>query len=481
MARSKKNDPYYELLRETSGEETYRPAHMAESKEEPSGEETYRPAHMAESKGEPSGEETYRPAHMAESKGEASGEETYRPAHMAESKEDAPDESRPAPRRDAEKRRSTPQRRPQKKRRKRRKHKSARIYSVLIMLTLILVISITLAMGIIEVGKDMLGINGTQTLKVFEIPENATTSEIADSLHEQGIIRIPKAFVFFSRLSKADASYIAGKHEVSSAMAYEALIAELTGSAMEENEVVDVMFPEGCTLYEAAQKLEENNVCDASKFLYYFNTGGMGYEFEKHLPTTTSKLKFYRMEGYLFPDTYTFYEEMEPADVCNKIYVNFNSKITEEDYARMDELHIGLDEMITFASMVQAEAANEEEMPKIASVFWNRLNAPDTYPQLQSDPTKKYVERTIKPNIELGDQLIYDAYDTYTCTGLPAGAIGNPGRAAIDAVLHPAETDYYYFYANVDTGVTYFARTLEEHEQNIEKVKQQQAAAEDGE
>lgn len=365
-----------------------------------------------------------------------------------------------------------------RKKKKHKKHKSARIYGVLIMLTLILVISISLAVGIIQVGKDMLGIDGTQTLVVFNIPEGASTAEIADLLHEQGIIRIPKAFVYFSRLSKADASYVAGEHEVSSAMAYEAIINELTGQTAEaeEREVVDVMFPEGCTLYEAAAKLEEAGVCEAARFIYFFNADNYGYKFEEYLPESTSKLKFCRMEGYLFPDTYTFYKEMEPEEVCNKIYVNFDSKITEEDYQRMNELDVSLDEMITLASMVQAEAANDEEMPKIASVFWNRLHS-DAFTQLQSDPTTKYVEKTIKPNIDLKDQAIYDAYDTYVCTGLPAGAIGNPGRAAIDAVLHPAETNYYYFYANVETGVTYFAETLEEHNANIAKVKEQQEAA----
>lgn len=382
-------------------------------------------------------------------------------------------EERRIRRRESGERTERPQ--PKKKKKKRKKHKSARVYGVLIMLTLIFVISITLAMGIIEVGKDMLGINGTETLVLFTIPEGATTQEIAEDLHEAGIIEIPQAFVYFSRLSDADAGYIAGEHEVSSAMAYEALIAELTG--VEERETVDVMFPEGITLIEAAQKLEEANVCEAQKFIYYFNTANYGYDFESKLPTNLSKLKFYRMEGYFFPDTYTFYEEMEPADVCRKIYVNFDVKMTDEYYTRMEELGLTLDETITFASIVQAEAASSEDMKDVASVFWNRLNDSDTFPMLQSDPTTKYVEEVIKPNIDLPDELIYNAYDTYVCSGLPAGAIGNPGIAAIEAVLYPSETEYYYFYANVDTGVTYFAKTLEEHYANEQLIKEQQAAA----
>ncbi len=369
-------------------------------------------------------------------------------------------------------------RRAAKKKKRRRRNKSAgRIYSVLIMLTIIIVVSVFLSVSIIAVGKDMIGVEGTTTLVPFTIPEGATTAEIAEDLYEAGIIEYPKAFVYFSRLSDADSGYIAGEHEVSSAMAYETIIDELTGVTVEERTTVDVMFPEGISVYEAAQKLEEANVCEAEKFLYYFNLANYGYEFEEHLPKTISKLKFCKMEGYLFPDTYTFYEEMEPADVCNKIYMNFNVKITDEYYERMDELGLTLDETITLASIVQAEAATSDVMKDVASVFWNRLNNPDQFLRLQSDPTGKYVEEIIKPNIDLADEKIYEAYDTYICTGLPAGAIGCPGKDAIEAVLYPNETSYFYFYANVDTGVTYFATTLEEHYANEEKIRQEQAEA----
>lgn len=408
--------------------------------------------------------------------------EPERPAARVQEELDIPleDEERPRKRTQREELRMTKAEREReaKRRKKRRRNKSVgRVYGVLIMLTIIIVTSVALSVGIIEVGKDMIGIEGTETLVPFTIPEGATTAEIAEDLYEAGIIKYPKAFIYFSRLSDADAGYKAGEHEVSSAMAYEAIIAELSGIAGDELVTVDVMFPEGISVYEAAEKLEEANVCEAQKFIYYFNMANYGYAFEEHLPKTQSKLKFCKMEGYLFPDTYTFYEEMEPDDVCRKIYMNFNKKITDEYYARMQELGITLDETITLASIVQAEASTKDVMKDVASVFWNRLNDAENFTRLQSDPTSKYVEEIIKPNIELEDELVYDAYDTYICTGLPAGAIGCPGIDAIDAVLYPNETNYYYFYANVDTGVTYFATTLEEHYANEEMIRQQQAEA----
>ena len=107
------------------------------------------------------------------------------------------------------------------------------------------------------------------------------------------------------------------------------------------------------------------------------------------------------------------------------------------------------------------------DMKRVASVFRNRLADPDNYPLLQSDPTRKYVEEVIKPNIEFPSKEMFKAYNTYEGAGLPPGPICNPGLDAINAVLYPADTDYYYFCANVDTGEVYYARTNDEHEANL--------------
>ncbi|MBE6825436.1 MAG: endolytic transglycosylase MltG [Ruminococcus sp.] len=479
MAPKSDNDRLLdEILNETASGAPKRPARRPEAPApRPVRQEPYQPRYAREESTAEVNlpEEAYSDEELEEAVREFSeeGREQRREAAQQQRTQ------RPAPRRSAPERPAP--KAAAKKKKKKKKHSSGRIFGVLIMLTLIFVISITLSIGIIEVGKDLLGVNGTETLVPFNIPEGATTAEIAEDLYEAGIIEYPKAFVYFSRLSGSDTGYVAGDHEVSSIMAYETIINELTGLAEDDRVSVNVMFPEGITLHEAAKKLEEAGVCEADRFIYFFNTGSYGYDFESRLPTTLSKLKFNRMEGYLFPDTYTFYEEMEPADVCRKIYMNFNVKMTDEKYARMNELGLTLDELVTLASIVQAEAGSKAVMKDVSSVFWNRLNDPDTFPMLQSDPTSKYVEEIIKPNIALQDELVFNAYDTYICSGLPAGAIGNPGMDAIDAVLYPNDTNYYYFYANVETGITYFAETLEEHYENEQMIKDQQAAAAAGE
>jgi UPF0755 protein len=256
-------------------------------------------------------------------------------------------------------------------------------------------------------------------------------------------------------------------------MAYEEIIYELTNISTEQSVSVEVTFPEGLNIYEIADILEKNNVCNADEFVFYFNSGGFGFEFEDKLPSDTT-LKLNRMEGYCFPDTYYFYENMEPEKVCQKIYYNFNSKMTEERYKKMEDMGLSLDQLVTLASIVQKEAPNADSMKMVASIFLNRLRNPAEFGgKLQSDPTTNYANDVVKPHLELYNKNMIDAYDTYIGTGLPPGAICNPGIEAIDAVLENFPTDYYYFAANIYTGVTLYAKTLDEHNENLAEIDRQ--------
>jgi UPF0755 protein len=131
---------------------------------------------------------------------------------------------------------------------------------------------------------------------------------------------------------------------------------------------------------------------------------------------------------------------------------------------RMQEINLTLDETITLASVIQREVDADEHIRRVSSVFHNRLNAPDYYPNLQSDVTILYVENDIKP---LGNQAIYDAYNTYVRKGLPVAPVCNPGVKAIEAALYPAETEYYFFVTDVNMDF-YYAANIAEHEQNIQ-------------
>lgn len=370
---------------------------------------------------------------------------------------------------------------PYNKPRKRRKKRSARLPIVLMVTTLIFTISICLSILIISVGRDMLAIGKGDVSKMVTIPEGANAKTVASILKEEEIIDIPRAFEMFSSLNGSDALFIPGQYELNSSDAYETIINILTTEETDDDrESVDVTFVEGISIYDAAKLLEENNVCPADRFIYYFNAGGYGFDFEERLPTSTVN-KFYKMEGYLFPDTYTFYLDSDPESVCMKIYQNFENKITDEHFAQMQKKGMTLDEVVTLASIVQKEAPTSDSMEMVASVFENRLNNEDIFPKLQSDPTTYYVEEIIKPNIQIKSTAIFEAYDTYQGHGLPPGAICNPGIAAIEAVLYHDETDYFYFCADIDTMEIYYSETLEEHEEYLAMINGESDDDEDSE
>lgn len=351
-----------------------------------------------------------------------------------------------------------------------KKHKKKKNYKKLvfglILSCVIVIIAVFLAVVIIAVGKDFLGVDKDEENVVITIPMGSTVNDISEILKNNNIIEYPFAFTVVSKLQGAD-SYIAGEHVVRPNMAYETLIKELQSDAIQKKESIDVTFPEGKSLYECAVILEQNDVCNADEFIKVFNTSDFGYDFESKVKNSADK--FYKMEGYCFPDTYTFFKDSEPEIVAKKIYQRYSEMVNPNIMGRIDDLNMSLDEVMSFASVVQAEAPTKEQMRRVASVFWNRLKDPDEYPKLQSDPTRKYVEDIIMPNIDLPNEKMYAAYNTYEGNGLPPGAICNPGIDAIEAVLYPEETNYYYFCSDLNTRQFFYAETLKEHEQNLVK------------
>ena len=369
--------------------------------------------------------------------------------------------------------------RPIKKKKKRKRRKTRKLSCTLVLLTLILALASVLSVVILAVAKEMYGIEKSVDKKVVNIPEGVGTQAIAEQLVDDGMITLPLVFRLVSRMNHMDGKYIAGDHILTASMSYETMIEELCTTDEEGGrEYHDFVIYPGENLLSIAKRLQENEFCSSSeKFLFYFNSGGYNlFNFEKYLPEK-SALKFQQMEGYCFPDTYQFYINEDPSIIAQKIYANFDTKITEGDYQKMNELGMSLDEVITLASMIQAEAGSKEDMGKISSVFHNRITHSGEFPKLQSDPTRKYAEDVIEPNLDRENETMLTAYNTYEGNGLPPGAIGNPQREAIEAALYPEQTNYFYFNANVDTGQTFFAETYEQHLQNLALVEAQYRAA----
>ena len=350
-----------------------------------------------------------------------------------------------------------------RKKSKRRKRTSAA--KVLFWLVVMLAASGLLAIFLLRSANDVFGFNKPDEEIAVTIEEGMATSEIAELLNEKGIIDQPLTFRLYAKIRNRNGVYIAGNYVLNSNMSYDQLILAMRSGNLIKNEEVTITFYEGMTLSEIANLLEENEVCDALEFMEYLDSNELGYEFENMLPE--SDLRFRRLEGYLFPDTYDFYVGERVDSVAKKFVSNFQSRVFPELYEEILEAGMTLDEAITLASIIQKEAGNVDEMAMVSSVFHNRLENPSAgLPKLQSDVTIFYVEDDIKPYQTRSTQDIYDAYNTYTCDGLPVGPICSPGLDAIRAAIEPAESDYYYFVTDIN-GKYYYGRTLDEHNYNI--------------
>ncbi|WP_431602414.1 endolytic transglycosylase MltG [Ruminococcus albus] len=339
-----------------------------------------------------------------------------------------------------------------------------------------LTVSLLLAVAGLTLGMEYYGIGKDDNEIAFNIPEGSTNEQIADLLVENGIIKNKKLFIYTLKIMKPATIY-PGDIKLQPSQPYSDIIEELE-KQRETYETVTVTFTEGEYLVDIAKKLEDNNVCKAEDFLFEFNRD-MGYKFEGYL--TENKNVFYSREGYLFPDTYEFYVNDTAYNICRILRDHYDSKINEAMYKKMNDRGLTLNETITLASIVQLEAANVDEMPRVASVFLNRMKDSDTFPMLQSDTTYNYINKVIKPNTKNDDLVLHYAeyYDTYAIDGLPAGPICNPGMDAINAVLNPEKTDYYYFCNDIETGETFYAETLDEHEKNLVKAGRGDQVVED--
>lgn len=363
--------------------------------------------------------------------------------------------------------------------RKKRKKSSKNKLAIGLMLAVVIIsISVMLAVVIIVAARDMLGIDKLDKNIDVTIPQSASTAQIASILQENGIINQPLLFRLYSRVKNADGTYQYGVFTLNPKMSYEDIVTNLQEISVVKQSI-RVTIPEGYNIMQVAALMEEKKICTAKDFIHFFNMCNYGYDFEAQIPN--DRLRFYKMEGYLFPDTYDFYESEQPENIMRRIFDNFNAKISEKMYARMKELDMTLDQVLTLASIVQAEASvkqdagQEDVMKKVASVFYNRLKDSANFPMLQSDPTKKYVEEMIKPTVTEANYSIYEdtflAYNTYEGKGLPPGPICNPGLQAINAVLYPEDTPYYFFCSNLETHEFFYAKTDAEHESNLRKAK----------
>lgn len=283
----------------------------------------------------------------------------------------------------------------------------------------------------------------------------ADTGYVAKTLKNMGIIEYPWLFKLFCDVSKAEYKLDPGVYNLSSEFDYRALVKKMqigSGSMVE----TQLLFYEGMTMKQIFELLEENNIASVQDLQDAATNSVYDYRFlDFSTPGTEG-----RLEGYLFPDTYNFYQGMQASSAINKFISNLNKKISADMYTQAENMGRSMHEIFIIASMIESEAANDDEREIIASVIYNRLRAGMP---LQIDATIQYALPERKAQLSLEDLEIESPYNTYKNAGLPIGPICNPGLASIKAALNPASTNYLFYALDMETRTHKFFTNEGEH------------------
>jgi UPF0755 protein len=293
----------------------------------------------------------------------------------------------------------------------------------------------------------------------LDIDAATNLQDIADALASKGLVKQPQVFALYARVMGAASRLHHGRVLLTDAMSMRELLQRIArGFGATE---LRITIPEGFSRFEIADRLAAWDVCEREDFLAVVHASDA--------------------EGWLFPDTYRIHDRTSARQVVARMRTNGHKRLLTlldqeaSSFARLrSELGLDLRGLVTLASIVEKEAHLPSEQPIIAGVFWNRLRDPAFRPKrLQADPTVAYGCRMAP---ELASCTGFDGhrvtramtgdpqnvYNTYRRDGLPPGPIANPGLAALRAMLHPAQHDYFYFVARGD-GSHRFSATLTAH------------------
>lgn len=344
----------------------------------------------------------------------------------------------------------------------------------------IVVIIFTTAFSAISITciNDVLALNRSEEVVKVTIPQNSTTNSIIDILDDEGLIK-QKLFCkvyyelvdFVKNINKEkkpkDPVYLSGVYYVQKNMGLEGYLNEFK-ETQKAVDTINLVFPEGWTIYQMFDKIAEFGVCSKDQLLASIQGTDFEYSFIKEIPNNPNRT--FALEGYLYPSTYEFYEKSDANTIIRKFLEASEDRWTDEYEEQRLALGLTRDEVIIIASIIQREAADKEQMGLVSSVLHNRLNNSVSWPLLGCDSTANYVTKYVVANVSTLEAASYrDKYDTYTQPGLPPGPICNPGDDAIHAALFPEDTNYYYF-RHDKYGKIYMARTQSEHDQNGREV-----------
>ncbi len=285
------------------------------------------------------------------------------------------------------------------------------------------------------------------------IPDGASTGQIADILREAGLIKSGVAFRLYTKEEGVDSKLKPGEYTFEAGNIDFAAISKLLVQG-KQAAGIKVTIPEGLTVLEIGNILAEKGLVDLDAFIEYTVNGDFSYDY---LP---AKGTAERLEGFLFPSTYQMMPDWGMEKITEILLAQFDKVFTDEWRAQTEKQGMSISEIVTLASIIEKEARVASDRPIIAGVFYNRLKKPM---RLESCATIQYILGETKPVLTYADLQIDSPYNTYRHDGLPPGPIACPGASSLEAALYPEDNDYYFFLAKPD-GSHYFSKTLAEHD-----------------
>ena len=301
--------------------------------------------------------------------------------------------------------------------------------------------------------------------EIITVPRGVGVSALADTLRAHGLIRSRLTFQLAARVMGTSRKLHAGLYRITPGLSNLEIIQRLLGS--EYALVLQATFPEGITMYHAAAIAHEKLGLDSTIFIRFATDTAFLHSLG--VPTAARSA-----EGYLFPDTYEFLLSADPKGLITRMVKRWKRIVADSLFVHAPKQSLTPTELMTMASIVEAEARLASERDTIAGVYLNRLKIGM---KLDADPTVQYGLHLTRP-ITHEDLLTPTPYNTYARTGLPPGPICSPGAASVRAVLEPAKHPYLYFVARRDgTGGHYFSRTLADQSRMINRSRSNAAAS----
>lgn len=343
--------------------------------------------------------------------------------------------------------------------RKKKKKKRSALSSSMIYILMVCGVSAILATLGWTMANDMLALNKDEVEAVITIQDEKNFGKVADQLKDNDIINYKFLFRLFATFSGKANDIVPGQYKLDTSMDYSAILNNLSSSSASRM-TTTVTIPEGYSMAQIFQLLETKGVSTVEKLEDMAANHDYDFSFLQDIPMGEAT----RLEGYLFPDTYTFYLGEDPKYVINKMLVNFDAKVTDAIRQQIWDQGKSIGEILNVASMIEKETDGTDRAT-IASVIYNRLNNPSggTQGYLNIDATIQYVLPEGEIVSEEDYATVQSPYNTYLNKGLPPGPISNPGMESIMAAINPESTNYYY-YALGDDKVHHFFTSYSEHQ-----------------